>query len=312
VEKNFFSFISVPVIAQVAKETETNLTSIVTQVKFIVKQGGTLGIASWERKEFIKQRLLTEGKVGVSELAKELAVSEVTVRHDLKYLSRQGLVIRTYGGAIRKENAFPHQYLFQEKTGQHIQEKKAIARVAVRLIEAGQVIFLDTGTTVLEIAGLLATLKINLTVVTTSLPVVSTLLTNESIRLLVVGGFLRRQLYDFFGPATTRQIQELSFHQCFLGVDGFSSKTGLTTTDMETATLEEAVLECSNLINIVADSSKIGRTCLLSYGNIFQQAKPKRLITDKAAPEKELKNLRQAGFQILLAQNPAKRKNETA
>ncbi|HOL66922.1 MAG TPA: DeoR/GlpR family DNA-binding transcription regulator, partial [bacterium] len=173
-----------------------------------------MGLNTWQRKEIIKQRLMTEGRVAVSELSRKLSVSAVTIRHDLAELSREGFLVRTYGGAIRKEGAISPEYSFLAKSRQHSQEKKMIAAAAARLIQPGQIIFLDTGTTTLEIARQLATVNFDLTVVTTSLPVVSTLIANSAIRLLVIGGFVRRPLADLSGPGTVSQLAQMSFQQC--------------------------------------------------------------------------------------------------
>ncbi|MCM8769736.1 MAG: DeoR/GlpR family DNA-binding transcription regulator [Candidatus Omnitrophica bacterium] len=260
-----------------------------------------MGLKSWQRKKLIQEKLEKDGQVSVVDLASQLGVSEVTVRHDLNALSQEGALIRTYGGAVCQEVNISPEYFFEAKLRRHHRAKKAIATLAINLIRPGEIVFLDTGTTTLEIARLLSRRNRELTVATSSLPIVSLLLKNQSIRLLLLGGFVRKQLYDVSGPGTINQIQQLFFHQCFLGVDGLSPEKGLTTTDPETAALEEAVMNQSRVINIVADSSKIGRVSLLPYGNIFQREGERRLITDSAASAAELKAFQKVGFKVIVA-----------
>ncbi len=181
--------------------------------------------------------------------------------------------------------------------------KQAIAKSAIKLIKTGETIFLDTGTTTLEIARLINDLNPSLTVVTNSLPVAVTLASSSLVRLFLLGGFLRRELLDFADPFFWEETKKLTFTQTFLGVDGISSQAGLTTTDMESARFEEAVMARSQIINIVADASKIGRISLVSYGHMEAWKKPRRLITDIKADRKEVAQLRNLGFEVILAKN---------
>lgn len=260
-----------------------------------------MGLQSLTRKEIIKDVIEKSGRVTVSELVRKFGVSEVTVRRYLKELEREKILVRTYGGAVRKEITVPPAFFFQEKAKLHIPEKQAIAKAALKLVQAGETVFLDTGTTTLEIARLLAETNHRLTVVTNSLPVATVLVPGPSLRVFLLGGFLRKELLDFTGPFFKEEIEKLTFNQAFLGVDGISGSAGLTTTDPETARFEEAVMERSRAVNIVADSSKIGKVSLISYGNMKTRKIPKRLITDSGANKGEIAKLRSIGFEVILA-----------
>ncbi len=260
-----------------------------------------MGINGIKRKERIRELLNSKGQVSVSELVSRFSVSEVTVRRYLEELEKENFLVRTYGGAVRKENSISSEFFFGEKAKRNIEEKRGIAREAAELIKSGETVFLDTGTTTLEVSKLLAQGSKTLVVVTTSLPVVSELSRNANVKIFVLGGFLRRELMDFSGYFLQDEIGNFAFDQSFLGVDAISAEKGLTTTDTVTAEMEEAVMDRSRAINIIADFSKIGKVSLIPYGKIKEMKKEKRIITDPRADRKELEKLKKLGFEILIA-----------
>ncbi|MFH1903709.1 MAG: DeoR/GlpR family DNA-binding transcription regulator [Candidatus Omnitrophota bacterium] len=259
-----------------------------------------MGINSIKRKEKIRLAVASRGEVSVLELVKRLDVSEVTIRRYLEKLEKEGVLTRTYGGAVKNDARISPEFLFTEKSQRNLAEKKAIARAAVNLIREGETIFLDSGTTPLELCRLLKEHPFRLTVATTSLPAASELFPVERIKVLLLGGFLRRELFDFFGPFSREELNRLTFNQAFLGVDGISGQEGLTTTDSVTALIEETVIKRSQKINILADHSKVGRVALIPYGNIQGITKTKRLITDSGAAPEELNNLKKMGLEIIV------------
>lgn len=259
-----------------------------------------MGINSIKRKEIIRLTVASRGEVSVSDLVKRLGVSEVTIRRYLEELEKEGVLTRTYGGAVKNDVRISPEFLFTKKSQHNLAEKKAIARAAVNLVQEGETIFLDSGTTTLEVGRLLRERQFHFTVATTSLPVASELFPVERIKVLLLGGFLRRELFDFFGPFSRKELNRLTFNQAFLGVDGISSQEGLTTTDSITALIEETVIKKSQKINILADHSKIGRVALIPYGNIQGITKTKRLITDSGAAPEELRNLKRMGLEVIV------------
>jgi DeoR/GlpR family transcriptional regulator of sugar metabolism len=261
-----------------------------------------MGINSIKRKDKIKELLSREKQVSVSELVSLFHVSEVSVRRYLEELEKENFLFRTYGGAVKRENGISAEFFFGEKEKKNLAEKKAIAKAAYDLINSGETIFLDTGTTTLEISRLLLQSGKNLLVVTTSLPVVSELSRTDDLKVFVLGGFLRKELMDFSGPFSGEEIARLAFDQVFLGVDGISGDKGLTTTDTVTAGMEESVMKKTRVVNVVADFSKIGKESLISYGNIKGKNIFKRLITDSRADRKELEKIKKAGFEVKIAQ----------
>ena len=256
---------------------------------------------SIKRKNTIAKILKEKGEISVSELVNKFSVSEVTIRRYLRDLERKGILLRTYGGAVKREDTIPAEFFFGEKSKRNINEKKRIASLSVKLIQNGQIIFLDTGTTTLEISKFLVKEEKKVMVVTNSIPIAYELASTKYIKVFILSGFFRKELFDLFGPFSIPEIEKFSFNQSFLGVDGISSKVGLTTTDLITAQIEEAVMDRSEVINIVADFSKIGRISFIPYGNIKNRRVIKRLITDSSASKDEIRKLKEYGFEIKIA-----------
>lgn len=147
-----------------------------------------MGINSIKRKDKIKDLLSRKGRVLVSELISALDVSEVSIRRYLEELEKENFLLRTYGGAVKKENGISAEFFFGEKEKKNLAEKKAIAKVAYDLINSGETIFLDTGTTTLEISKLLVRSGKTPVVVTNSLPVVSEISKVEGIKVSFLAG----------------------------------------------------------------------------------------------------------------------------
>lgn len=261
-----------------------------------------MGISSIQRKKAIRELIAKKGDITVAEIVSLLGVSEVTGRKYLEELEDEKFLLRTYGGAVLNQPSFSGEFFFGEKAKKNIQAKRAIAKKAFSLITENETIFLDTGTTIFELSRLIKNSGKKLVVATNSLSAVSELSQSSCIKLFVLGGFLRRELMDFSGTFIREEISHLNFNQAFLGIDGLSSEQGLTTTDIVTAGIEEAVMQKSQTINILADFSKIGRISLIPYGKLEIGSKKKKLITDAAADKKELEKIRDKfGFQILKA-----------
>jgi DeoR/GlpR family transcriptional regulator of sugar metabolism len=264
--------------------------------------GLDMGISAVRRKNGIVSMLEENGEVSVSQFVDAFKVSEVTIRRDLESLEEKGLLLRTYGGAVRRdESKIANEFLYGEKAKRNISEKKAIARAAFEYIRPNETIFLDSGTTTLEIARLIKNSGKDLTIVTNSFPMVLEIFYAENTNIFLLGGFLRKNLYDFNGPFLKDDLKGLSFSKAFLGVDGISGKSGLTTTDQFTVLLEEAAMESAHEVIIVADSSKVGKISLLSYGKSGSSA-PRTLITDSGASPGEIEEIKKLGFKIKIVE----------
>jgi DeoR/GlpR family transcriptional regulator of sugar metabolism len=208
--------------------------------------------------------LLRDSGIGrVEDLCRQLKVSAATVRRDLDELERNGAIRRVHGGAVSVESRL-EESVFEDKTALAVREKRRIAEAALQFVEPGETIYLDGGSTVLELARLLRD-RTNLTVVTNSLHAAYEL-AGRGPRLIVIGGELRRLSQTLVGPLTRLLLQELHLDKAFMGTIGFAAREGLTTTDPSEAFTKKAVMGQSRRVIVLADSSKAGKVSFASAG----------------------------------------------
>lgn len=215
-----------------------------------------------ERRKHSFEVLNERGHVSVSELSDHFGVSEVTIRKDLQYLEERNLLLRTHGGAMRMDYLVNEQTL--EEKGQKYQEQKArIGRAAAALVEDGDSLILDAGTTVLQVARHLRG-KRNLTIMTSSIAVASEVMRIPDAELIMLGGLVRPSSAAVVGHYAEQMTRDHSFRKLFLAVDGFDVERGLTTTHTMEAHLNRIMIESAMQTIAVFDSSKFGRRGLCS------------------------------------------------
>jgi DeoR family fructose operon transcriptional repressor len=190
-----------------------------------------------------------EGSGHIQELADRFRVSPSTIRRDLSMLARDGHVVRTYGGAVERS--------VREKNEQHAAEKDEIAKAAAELVEDGEIIVLDAGTTTGRLATHLAHRK--LTVVTNGLTAILALAESTTVELIVLGGRLRHPNEAIVGGTVTEQLRHIGADRVFLGTDGLGDERGLCSPSLEQAHLKYAMLHCARHAYVLVDRSKIGR-----------------------------------------------------
>ena len=229
-----------------------------------------------QRLESLRGLIRDSGVNRIEDLRRRLQVSAATVRRDLDVLERRGAIRRVHGGAVSVENRLDES-LFEDKAAVAVREKRSIAEAALKFIEPGDTIYLDGGSTVLELARLLCD-RSNLTVVTNSLHAAHEL-AGRGPRLIVIGGELRRLSQTVVGPLTRLVLQELHLDKAFMGTIGFALKEGLTTTDPSEAFTKETVMGQARQVIVLADSSKGGKVSFASAG---RWANVHVLITEKA------------------------------
>ena len=195
-----------------------------------------------ERQKQIEGLTRSRGGVRVEELSRELEVSPATIRRDLEALERAGRIRRVHGGAISVESRLDEP-LFDDKTSLSAKEKEAIAREAFGLIADGDTIYLDGGSTVLELARLVR-VRADVTVVTNSLRAAMEL-SGHGPRLILVGGELRRLSQTVVGVLTRAMLEQLHLDKAFMGTIGLTVEDGMTTTDPQEAFTKQLVMEHS-------------------------------------------------------------------
>jgi DeoR family transcriptional regulator, aga operon transcriptional repressor len=248
-----------------------------------------------ERRRKILQTIGKEGQVTITGLAAQFGVSSVTVRADLDALATNGMILRSHGGALKREEST--DYPLRLKAPLRRAEKVRIGRAAAELVQPGDTIILDSGTTTAEVATHLKLLNIRpLTVITHALNIALELADAPGISVIVVGGLLRPVSYSLVGPQAEAMLSNLHADRFFLAVDGLDLEAGPSTPDVFEAQLNSSMARVSKEIVVVADSSKLGRQSVSRIGPIHIH----RLITDRRAPADFVDTLRKRGVQVSL------------
>lgn len=245
-----------------------------------------------ERHARILEHVSARGSIDVGELAVLLDVSGATVRRDLRHLGGQNLLRRTRGGA--EVGAVALEVPLQHRAERLRPEKQAIAKAAAALVPPGAVVGMNGGTTVTEIARLLAA-RGPFTVVTNAVNIAAELVLHRHITLVVIGGNARTASYELVGPIAERTLAGVHTDITFLGVDGVSAAHGCTTHDQLEAATDRAFADASGGTVVVADHSKIGRT---TFAEICPLSGIRHLVTDEAASPAELSRIGEAGVRV--------------
>lgn len=238
------------------------------------------------------------GSVQVAPLAQQFGVSMQTIRKDLHFLSQRGVAERSYGGAIlAAEINVPTEPRLDAKRTTHTDEKARIGKLAASLVETGQSIVLDSGTTTLQIAHHLPDDE-DLTVLTNDFEILSALSRKSRINIVMLGGALRRRNMAFYGAQTMGALRELHVDKLFLGVDGFDVERGITTHYEPEAMLNRAMVQAARRVIAVTDNSKFGSVCL---HRIISIDEIDELVTNASLPDDVRAASERLGFRVHLA-----------
>lgn len=248
-----------------------------------------------ERRKYILDLIEKRNSISVTELGQLLGVSDMTIRRDLRSLSNAGLLERVHGGALlRRGRSYEPPYVV--RMVENIQRKECIARRAVELVEDGDSIALDIGTSTLELAKLLHGAS-NLTVVTASVHIANVLDDAPSLRLILTGGILRKQELSLVGHIAERSFHDFHVDKAFVGVGGLDLKDGLTEYNLEDALVKRAMIDNADQVIVIADSSKMGKTC---FASIAPLSVIDVLVTDSGIPPEFQQQLIDDGIEVIV------------
>ncbi len=245
-----------------------------------------------DREQHVLDVLAKDGSLSVVKLAKELGVSEVTVRAMLRSLEARGLVTRTWGGA----KATSIQNVL-ERAPQHKTEKDDIAQAAAELVSDFDTVFIEAGTTTAQVARHL-TGRVGVQIVTNSTLVFSYARQNPDIEVILTGGRFHRESESLVGPVAVRGIQGFNARLAFVGTDGFSTR-GITTQFAEGAEIITAMNAHAEQTWLLADSSKYGQT---GFVNVLGLDELAGIITDQAISAGAMQELTAATRDVRVAE----------
>jgi DeoR/GlpR family transcriptional regulator of sugar metabolism len=246
------------------------------------------------RRRLLLDLIASRGFATLTEMVNSLQVSESTVRRDLEALDLAGGVKRTHGGAVcvAEERAMP---AFDDRTGTATAEKRAIGRATAALIDDGDTVLLDGGTTTMEVARALAGRPVQ--VVTNSMPIAQLLACGKEADLILVGGYVYPRTGVALGPLAIESMKGIKVRKAILGAGGIMAE-GVFNSNLLLVETERQMMECGQEVIIVADHSKFGRQSLawLCGLNVID-----RLVVDPNLPDEYRGILEAAGVEIHLA-----------
>ncbi|MGJ7032275.1 DeoR/GlpR family DNA-binding transcription regulator [Niabella hirudinis] len=249
-----------------------------------------------ERHEFILNKLKKEGKVAILDLAEEINISSVTIRKDLKMLEERNLLFRTKGGGSLT-NPYAVDKPINEKELINAEEKRRIARAALTVIGQTDSIIIGSGSTVFELARILYP-DHKMTAITPALKVGLELNNRPNIEVLQLGGLIRPNSSSVAGIQALQVLDEISCDLLFLGVDGIDLEHGVSISNIAEASLNRKMIEVSQKLILLADSSKFNKRGL---GKICNLDQVEYIVTDKRISEKTVFALQEKGIKVLLA-----------
>lgn len=256
-------------------------------------------ISAVERRSLIAQMVIEKGQVFVSDLVEIFNVSEVSIRRDLTLLEESRRLKRVHGGAIPIPGNFRTDS-FEEKEKLHNSAKERIGKVATNLIQQGNIILLDSGTTTLQIVrNIPASLRVSnmINMVSNSMPLAQEVLTWPSPNLTILGGIYLPDYQAAVGPQTLNQLYELTADIAFLGTDGLTLEGGATTANVLMAEVDRMMADHARKTVLVTDSSKFGRKGFVPVKAVSSYH---TIITDDDAPADMVEAIRDMGVEVLL------------
>jgi DeoR/GlpR family transcriptional regulator of sugar metabolism len=253
-------------------------------------------VPSAVRHAQIRERFAAHPGVSVAELAQDFGVSEMTIRRDLATLETNEDIQRTHGGAVLTERMIM-EFDYRERRSANREAKCAIAAEARKLVQPGDRIILDTGTTTLELASMLRNGE-GLTVITPSLAVASELQHAAGVEVVLLGGVLRRGSPDLTGPVTEHCLELFSADIAFQGSDGIGLDGSIYNSDLRLARVDKLMRRLAKRCCVLSDHTKIGQTALARSGSMSDVD---IFITDAPAPKSALQRFEKMGARVIIA-----------
>jgi DeoR family transcriptional regulator of aga operon len=253
------------------------------------------GMMAEERRTQILQTVRSAGRVRVNELASRFSTSAVTIRNDLNELHQRGLVLRSHGGAVLPDTIL-HESPVHERLKAHSDEKRRIGAMAATLINDGETIILDSGTTTLEIARQIKK-KQGVQIITNGVNIAAELLDARDVQTFIVGGTVRGESASISGHFSEEMFDQFSADKLFLSGAGCDPDFGVSGANLEETMVNRAMLRISREIILVADASKFSKR---SMTRIAPFSEIDTVISDTSLDEVIQEKLRSLGCNLIL------------
>lgn len=256
---------------------------------------------SAERKQEILTLIAERSRVTVDHLADHFGVSHSSIRRDLAQLHEEGLLTRTYGGAVALNHLVTNgqgtEAPFHERQVANFAEKDCIGKAAAQFIEEGETIFIDGGTTTECMVPYL--LEKRITVITYGLNIMNRLMVSDTVTVIAVGGVVDHQSHTFSGNFALNNLQSynIRFDKTFMAASGVSVTAGVTNAGLIEIPIKRKAIELGQQNILLVDASKIG---VIRAGLIAPLSDIHQLMTNINAPKEEVNTMREAGIAVKL------------
>ena len=251
-----------------------------------------------ERRKYILDQLKIKSSISVSELSEAFSLSEVSVRKLLANMEQEGVLKRTWGGAVSRYGSL-REFSHQENEVRHREEKKAIAAAAYDCIQDGEAVFLDSGTTTTQLARVIRSgSKRKILVGTNAINIAMELSEAEDISVIVIGGNFRHRILSCVGAYAEEMMKTLFFDKGFISANHFTVERGFSTPTLGEAELKRKILTISKEKIMLLDYTKFGDDSMVLI------ASPENvdiLITDWHAPEELTAGFGDKGVKTIIA-----------
>lgn len=246
------------------------------------------------RQQHILQVVIDKGRTSVGDLARMTGVSEVTIRQDLNLLEKQSYLRRAHGFAVPLDSDNVETRMLN-----NYPLKRELAQFAASLVQSGETVFIENGSSNALLARTLAEQK-DVTIITVS-SYIAHLLKETRCEVILLGGIYQKKSESMVGPLTRQFIEQVHFSKAFIGIDGWQPETGFTGRDMMRADVVNAVLAKNSDAIVLTDSSKFGAVHPYTLGPMTQFA---RVITDDGLSGASQLQLEQAGLHVDIVKRP--------
>lgn len=252
-----------------------------------------------ERQQHIARSVEEHGRVRVTDLAEKFAVSQVTIRKDLRVLETEGRVVRAHGGALEPGRSMPER-AFEVRERLQRAQKEQIGAAAAALVIDGESIALDASTTALAMARSLKARGgwVHLTVITNGLRIATELAGHHGITVAMPGGFVRSEALSLVGPLGSGLLEKVNIQKAFMGAAGFTLDTGLSDATDEEAQIKRLIVDAASEVVALIDHTKWGRA---AFATFCPTDRLTAVVTDEEVSGEMVDALRQRKIVVHLA-----------
>ena len=245
----------------------------------------------------MEKMIAKSGTISMTELCDHFQVSMNTVRRDIAELKRRGEIEKVYGGVTSVKSVQEHLTSYDERMQISEASKQAICRKAAELIEDGDIIFVDSGTTTAHLPDYLADFG-QVTIVTNNLALVQKAIPYENLRVIVLPGQLRRKTNSLTGMDTVSKLRQYNVQKAFLATTG-TTQDGVTNSSPQELEIKRTAIECSQKKILLVGEEKFGHVGLITYGKF---ADFDYIVTDRTPQQPYFNAITKAGAVLLTAE----------